>query len=70
MNTSETNQRIDELEFKLQYQEDVIESLNQALVTQQKDMLLVKEKLAALGKQLDTYRQQQTIHEGERPPHY
>ena len=70
MNTSQINQRIDELEFKLQFQEDTIDSLNQALITQQKDMLFMKEKLLMISKQLESYRQQQSIHEGERPPHY
>ncbi|MGJ8648011.1 MAG: SlyX family protein [Marinomonas colpomeniae] len=70
MNTSQINQRIDELEFKLQFQEDTIDSLNQALIAQQKDILLMKEKLLIIGKQLDSQRQQQNIHEGERPPHY
>ncbi|MGP3372509.1 SlyX family protein, partial [Escherichia coli] len=37
MNTSQINQRIDELEFKLQFQEDTIDSLNQALISQQQD---------------------------------
>ena len=70
MNTSQINQRVDELEFKLQFQEDTIDSLNQALIEQQKDILLMKEKLLIIGKQLDSQRQQQNIHEGDRPPHY
>ena len=70
MNTSEINQRIDELEFKLQFQEDTIDALNQALISQQKDILLMKEKFTLVSKQLESYRQQQSITEGERPPHY
>ncbi|MGO2354894.1 MAG: SlyX family protein [Marinomonas foliarum] len=70
MNTSQINQRIDELEFKLQFQEDTIDSLNQALVSQQKDMLRMQEKLVLLGNQLESYRQQQPIQDGDRPPHY
>jgi len=70
MNTSEINQRIDELEFKLQFQEDTIDSLNQALIRQQKDILMMKEKFTMVSKQLESYRQQQSITEGERPPHY
>ncbi|ETI58373.1 SlyX family protein [Marinomonas profundimaris] len=70
MNTSQIDERIDELEFKLQFQEDTIDSLNQVLISQQKDMMLMKEKLAMLGKQLDSYRQQQATHDGDRPPHY
>jgi len=70
MNTSQINERIDELEFKLQFQEDTIDSLNQVLISQQKDMLLMKETLVMLGKQLNAYRQQQPTLEGDRPPHY
>lgn len=70
MNTSQINQRIDELEFKVQFQEDTIDSLNQVLINQQKDILLMKEKLILLGKQLESHRQQQPSHDGERPPHY
>ncbi|MBR7887362.1 SlyX family protein [Marinomonas sp. A79] len=70
MNTSQTDQRIDELEIKLQFQEDTIDSLNQVLIRQQKDMLLMQEKLLLLGKQLESYRQQQPIQDGDRPPHY
>lgn len=70
MNTSETNQRIDELEFKLQFQDDTIDSLNQSLIKQQKDILILKEKFIMISKQLESYRQQQSIAEGERPPHY
>ena len=70
MNTSQINQRIDELEFKLQFQEDTIDSLNQVLINQQKDILLMKEKFVMLGKQLDSYRQQQPTSESDRPPHY
>ncbi|MGO3739336.1 MAG: SlyX family protein [Marinomonas foliarum] len=70
MNTSQINQRIDELEFKLQFQEDTIDSLNQVLVSQQKDMLRMQEKLVLLGNQLESYRQQQPIQDGDRPPHY
>lgn len=70
MNTLDTEQRIDELEYKLQFQEDMIDSLNQSLIVQQKDLLLMKEKLIMLAKQLEANRQQQNIVEGETPPHY
>ncbi|MEO9653755.1 SlyX family protein [Marinomonas dokdonensis] len=74
MNTSENDQRIDELEIKLQFQEDTIDSLNAALIRQQKDMLLIQEQLSLLVKQLETYRQQQSeneaVHDNEKPPHY
>lgn len=70
MNTSETELRIEELEYKLQFQEDMIDSLNQSLITQQKDLLLLQEKIILLAKQIEAYRQQQSIVEGEIPPHY
>ncbi|BFM51018.1 SlyX family protein [Marinomonas sp. THO17] len=70
MNTSQVNQRIDELEIKLQFQEDTIDSLNNALVQQQKDIMLLKEQLNLFAKQLESYRQQQGINDAERPPHY
>lgn len=70
MNTSQVNQRIDELEIKLQFQEDTIDSLNHALIQQQKDIMLLKEQLNLFSKQLESYRQQQSINDAERPPHY
>lgn len=71
MNTLDTELRIDELEYKLQFQEDMIDSLNQALIVQQRDLITMKEKLSLLAKQLESNRQQQqNIIEGEIPPHY
>ncbi|AEF55674.1 SlyX family protein [Marinomonas posidonica] len=70
MNTSQLNLRIDELEIKAQFQEETIDSLNQALIQQQKDMLILKEQLGLFAKQLETYRQQQSINDNETPPHY
>lgn len=70
MNTLDTEQRIDELEYKLQFQEDMIDSLNHALIVQQKDLLLMHEKLVMLSNQLEANRQQHNIVEGETPPHY
>ncbi|GAA0830129.1 MULTISPECIES: SlyX family protein [Marinomonas] len=70
MNTLDTERRIDELEYKLQFQEDMIDSLNQSLIVQQRDLLLMQEKLVMLAKQLEANRQQQNIVEGETPPHY
>lgn len=70
MNTIEIDERMNELEFKLQYQEDVIESLNNALSNQQKEIFILQEKMVNLVKQIESYRTQQTIHEGDTPPHY
>ena len=72
MNTLELQSRIDELEMKSQFQEDTIDALNQALVTQQKDILLLKDQIRLLAKQIETSKQQQQgIRDiNERPPHY
>ncbi|TPE52843.1 SlyX family protein [Maribrevibacterium harenarium] len=72
MNTLELQSRIDELEMKSQFQEDTIDALNQALVTQQKDILLLKDQIRLLAKQIETAKQQQQgIRDiNERPPHY
>ncbi len=72
MNTSELLNRIDELEMKSQFQEETIDALNQALTLQQKDLLLLKEQLKLIAKQLESNRQQNSgINEtNERPPHY
>ncbi|MEL0636029.1 MULTISPECIES: SlyX family protein [Marinomonas] len=70
MNTLDTELRIDELEYKLQFQEDMIDSLNQSLILQQRDLLLMQERIKILAKQLESNRQQQNIVEGEAPPHY
>ena len=72
MNTSELQSRIDELEIKSQFQDDVIDSLNSALINQQKDILLLQEQVKLLAKQIETSKQQQQGISDiiERPPHY
>ncbi|EAQ67541.1 SlyX [Marinomonas sp. MED121] len=71
MNTTEINERINDLEFKVLYQEDTIESLNQVISQQQKDLLLIQEKMQLLSKIVESYRSQQGINsENEVPPHY
>lgn len=71
MNTSDLLNRIDELEIRTQFQEETIDALNQALTIQQQDILLMKEQIKLLAKQIENQRQQQGINETiERPPHY
>ena len=70
MNTTEINARIDELEFKLQYQDDVIDSLNLALSNQQKELMLLNEKMQLIAKQMQSNRSQQIIQGDDTPPHY
>jgi SlyX protein len=71
MNTTEINERINDLEFKVLYQDDTIESLNQVISQQQKDLLLLQEKMQLLGRLLESHRSQQGINsDNEIPPHY
>ncbi|ADZ90405.1 SlyX family protein [Marinomonas mediterranea] len=72
MNTSELEQHVYELEFKLQYQEDTIESLNNEIASHQKDILLLKEQVQWLAKRVDSQKEQQSNINvaNERPPHY
>jgi len=70
MNTREINERINDLEFKVAYQEDTIESLNSVVSMQQQDILLLQEKLQHLAKLVEAYRPQQAMADNEPPPHY
>ncbi len=70
MNTKDINDRINDLEFKLAFQEDVIESLNVVVSAQQQDILLLHEKLKQMAKLVESYRLQQSIADQEVPPHY
>jgi len=71
MNTTEINERINDLEFKVLYQDDTIESLNQVISQQQKDLLLLQEKMQLLGRLLEANRSQPGINnDNETPPHY
>ncbi|MFT2111047.1 SlyX family protein [Marinomonas sp. 2405UD68-3] len=70
MNTTESNTRMNDLEFKLQYQEDMIETLNIALSKQQREIMLLEEKFALMIKLVESYRSQPNVNENEAPPHY
>lgn len=70
-------QDIIELQMQLAFQEDLLESLNQALSSQQQEILLLKSQLEFLSKEMQSYKQQsqqgndyQRLLENERPPHY
>lgn len=58
--------------MKSQFQEETIDALNHALTLQQKDLLLLKEQIKLIAKQLEANRQQQVgvSDSSERPPHY
>lgn len=69
-----TQQRISHLEAELAFQGDAVRELNDALASQQLDLITLKRQVALLGEQLSALRRQvATPVEGaadERPPHY
>lgn len=70
-------QELIELQMQLAFQEDLLENLNQALSSQQQEILMLKSQLEFLAKEMQSYKQQsqqsdgfQRLLENERPPHY
>jgi len=66
---------LQDLEIKLSYQEETIETLNQTVSLQQKDILDLKNQLNILSKILKEFRQDQNTGiklstEEMPPPHY
>lgn len=66
------DERITELEIKLSFQEELLETLNQTVIRQQQQMDLLQQQMRVLYQQLKNYAgptdgasQQQEI-----PPHY
>lgn len=71
MNTSDLQDRIDELEIRAQFQDETIDALNTALTHQQQDILLLKEQVKLLSRRLESQRQNTGINDSiEKPPHY
>ena len=72
MTGNATEQRIADLEAELAFQGQHIQSLNDALATQQQDMLELQRKVTLLGEQLLSFRDAAAgITQGdEKPPHY
>jgi len=71
--TNETKglgERVDALEMRIAYQDDTIETLNQTITAQWKQIDVLTRKIAELGERL---REAETNAPGpanERPPHY
>ncbi len=65
------DERLNELEAKLAFAEDLIESLNQTVIRQQGQIDLVQQQLRLLHQQLKDVRpdESNTIRD-ELPPHY
>lgn len=68
----DTNQRIEQLEMKIAFQEDNIDTLNNEIFEQQRKVQLLTEQVALLVSKLKENEPNQLASEKEemRPPHY
>ncbi|MDD1532537.1 MULTISPECIES: SlyX family protein [unclassified Bradyrhizobium] len=64
------SERIDTLETRLAYQEDTIETLNQTITAQWKQIDLLTRKIAELGERLQDAEANAPGPANEPPPHY
>lgn len=63
-------ERVDALEMRIAYQDDTIETLNQTITAQWKQIDLLTRKIAELGERLQEAETNAPGHANERPPHY
>ncbi|MDA9427439.1 MULTISPECIES: SlyX family protein [Bradyrhizobium] len=63
-------ERIDTLETRLAYQDDTIETLNQTITAQWKQIDLLTRKIAELGERLREAEANAPGPANEPPPHY
>ncbi|HXI09093.1 MAG: SlyX family protein [Bradyrhizobium sp.] len=63
-------ERIDALEVRIAYQDDTIETLNQTITEQWKQIDALKRQVAALGDRLQEAEARSPAPANERPPHY
>jgi len=71
--TSETkmlSERVDALEMRVAYQDDTIETLNQTITAQWKQIDVLTRKIAELGERLQEAEANAPGAANERPPHY
>lgn len=64
--------RITELEIKLSFQEELLETLNQTVIRQQQQMDLLQQQMRVLYQQLKNYSgpADNSLPQQEIPPHY
>ncbi|WP_017444323.1 SlyX family protein [Gayadomonas joobiniege] len=64
--------KIDDLEAQLAFQEDTIQALNQALVSQQKQISLLNKQLELIAKKLQDAQPEALMPQAMEPPppHY
>ena len=71
--TSETkmlSERVDALEMRVAYQDDTIETLNQTITAQWKQIDLLTRKITELGERLQEAEANAPGPANEPPPHY
>ena len=64
------NARIDALEMRLTYQDDTIETLNQTITAQWKQIDVLTRQIAQLNERLQAAEANAPGPANERPPHY
>ncbi len=71
-NTQEYVMRIEELETKIMFQDDLIDKLNQSLVEQHQDIKRLTRIVERMANQLDDAREPDVIDQSMEtpPPHY
>jgi len=63
-------ERIDALEARLMFQDDTIETLNQTITAQWREIDVLKRQIAALGERLAEAESNTGGPRNEPPPHY
>ena len=63
-------ERVDALEMRIAYQDDTIETLNQTITAQWKQIDALTRQVAALGERLQQAEANAPAPVNERPPHY
>ncbi|RPG51502.1 MAG: SlyX family protein [Gammaproteobacteria bacterium TMED1] len=62
--------RIQDLETRLTFQEDLLAKLDDALSIQQRQLIDITQRLEVVTEQLRLFLREVPPSEGERPPHY
>jgi SlyX protein len=63
-------ERIDALEARIMFQDDTIETLNQTITAQWREIDALKRQIALLGDRLEETRSNEETPANEPPPHY
>ncbi|WP_257166120.1 SlyX family protein [Bradyrhizobium sp. SRS-191] len=66
----EVGERIDRLEMRLTFQDDTIETLNQTITAQWREIDALKRQIARLVEQLEDAQSNAEGPRNEPPPHY